>query len=393
MIESNRQTLLHLSLINGVGPGTIINKIIKGLYTQKYPDLLDASFMDAVDIQHELQLDTIYSFTPSDFMTICGLTERLASLIVSELKEKKALDLECSLIEKHTIRLLTIFDRTYPEILKQIATPPVVLYCKGATFEGTAKRMAIVGSRNADQYAQDVINNIIPDLVTNGWEIVSGGAEGVDAMAHQAAHQAGGKTLIVLGSGLLKPYPPSNFDLFKEVTAAQGTLISPFPLTQQPDKTTFPARNRIIAGLSQGCVVVRAASRSGALITAQYALDQGRQIFAVPGSIYDDISMGCHALIQQGAKLAQSSQDILEEFNETLIQTSFIPAYTEPTTPRHPTQTTISPILSFLSGSARTIDELCDKTGLSLNDLNNELFTLQLAGKIQQDFTGKWLRI
>ncbi len=384
MSEQNKSVLLHLSLIPGVGTGTIINKILRGLFLQRFPDLLQAGLIDILDAQEHLDLMSLYSFSDNDLMHLCGLTERMAAEVARGLANHALLTAEQQLIVRYNVTVLSLFDQTYPDILKQIHMPPVVLYCKGAPLATHAKRFSIVGSRKADAYASQVIHSIVPSLVANGWHIVSGGAEGVDTMAHRATVDVGGRTLAVWGSGFLHPYPPSNKEFFKEIEQTGGTLISPFSLNTRPDKSTFPARNRVIAGLSQGCAVVRAAQRSGALITAQFALDQGRLVFAVPGSIYDDLSVGCHELIKQGAKLVNTAYDILEDFNEVVACTSFTPAILVPTKE--------DPVLQSLSTSC-TVDELSGKTGLALDDLFDMLFALQLEGKVRQNFAGQWERI
>lgn len=399
MSEQNKQVLLHLSLIPGVGPATIINKILRGLFAQKFPDLLQVDLMEMVNAQEFISLDMLYSFSVGDFVRTCSVTERIANDIVLGLANCSLLTQELSLIARHQGTWVTLFEVDYPEILKQITNPPVVLYCKGAPLTPIAKRFSIVGSRKADEYAAQAVRSVVPALVANGWHIVSGGAEGVDTMAHRATVEMGGRTLVVMGSGFLHPYPPSNKEFFQEIEQKGGTIISPFSLNTPPDRTTFPARNRIIAGLSQGCLVVRAAERSGALITAQYALDQGRAVFAVPGSIYDDLSAGCHALIKQGAKLVNTPADILDDFNEVTSTASFTPAVVV----KQERQASVAEaltlhegtddfLLQFL-GASCTIDELSDKTGLSLSDLHDKLFMLQLDGKVHQDFSGQWKRV
>lgn len=387
---NNKNVLLHLSLIPNIGPQTIITKILRGLFLQQFPDLLHAGLMEIIDAQKQLDLETLYSFSVYDFVKKCGLTEKSALQVANGLANRVILTTELGLIERHGATILTIFEPSYPEILKQIHMPPIVLYCKGVPLEANAKRFSVVGSRKGDAYANQIISTVVPILVEQGWHIVSGGAEGVDTMAHRATMEAGGNTLVIMGSGFLHPYPPSNKELFKQLETKGGTLISPFSLNTPPDRSTFPARNRIIAGLSQGCLVVRAAARSGALITAQFALDQGRLIFAVPGSIYDELSVGCHELIKQGAKLVNSVNDILEDFNEGVTPSTFTPAVRE-------NQTKISscstdPLLQHLDISC-TIDDLSNKTGLELDELFDSLFALQLEGKVRQNFAGQWERV
>lgn len=263
--------LLHLSLIPGVGAATILKVI------QQVP-----------------------------------LTPSIKKTIDNAMSDKSLLNHELDLIKKYKIKVVTILDDDYPESLAHIYLPPPVLYCLGSPI-GKEFKLAIVGSRKASSYSQKVCNSIVKDLVNKKITIVSGGARGADAMAHKATLDCGGKTIAVLGSGLLKPYPKENITLFREIIKKGGTIVSPFPLATEPLRGNFPARNRIIAGLSEGCIVVQAAEKSGASITANFALEQGKQVYAVPGSIFDEFSEGCHSLIKQGAKLVSNTNDILEE--------------------------------------------------------------------------------
>jgi DNA processing protein len=229
----------------------------------------------------------------------------------------------------------------------------------------------------------------VPRLVEQDWEIISGGAAGVDCMAHKETLDCGGKTIAVFGSGLLHAYPTENKSLFRSIVQNNGILVSPFPLNAQPSKWNFPARNRIISGLSQGCLVVQAAKKSGALITAQFGLDQGKQIFALPGLIDNELSAGCHKLIQQGAKLVTDVCDILEEFGEKIVIKE--PPYAKATggkekpADKKPTD----PILKHIT-TPISIDELSNKTSLDLSELQNKLFMLQIEGKIRQNIVGLW---
>ena len=225
----------------------------------------------------------------------------------------RILETELSLIEKYEISWVTVFDACYPALLKQIYLPPVILYYKGCSLE-RSPLLAVVGSRKGDSYGKLAVERIIPPLVEQGYGIVSGGALGIDALAHAATIASQGSTFVVLGSGLLWPYPRSHVRLFKQVVESGGALISCFPLQQEALPGLFPARNRIIAGLSQGCLVVQAARASGALITAYHALHEGREVFAVPGRIDAPLSEGCHSLIAQGALLTTSAEDIFTAF-------------------------------------------------------------------------------
>jgi DNA processing protein len=398
--QKNNQVLLHLSLISGVGPAAIL-KILKGVFLESYPELLHVSLMEIIDAQEHLNLETIYHYSTHDFMHQCDISEKIGRVLVEGLKDKTLLQKELALLEKYSICVVTVLQSMYPDILKQIHLPPTVLYYRGGEFLSQAKRLAIVGSRKADSYAHDVIKALVPGLIAHNWHIVSGGADGVDTMAHEATLDAGGKTIVVMGSGFLHPYPESNKDLFKRVVQNNGIIVSPFPLNTPPDKGTFPARNRVISGLAQGCLIVRAAERSGALITAQFALEQGRLIFAVPGSVHEQLSIGCHDLIQQGAKLVHSAQDILEEFGEWSAheKNSDTQEHNEQVLTFTGAQAGVKSngekphtLIDFLDHS-RTLDELSELTGIEYFELQHKLFELQLEGKIRQTFNGAWERM
>ena len=292
-----QQIVLHLSLIKHVGPATI-QKIIGSV----------------------ANLPTIYTMNVSDLVTL-GFSLHMSELLCAGLANRQLLDEELYLLDKHAISYITLLDDAYPSLLREIHLPPAVLYIKGATDLFNHKLIAMIGSRQATAYARHALNTLIPLLVQQQWIVVSGGAIGADTMSHAIALECKGKTISVLGSGLLVPYPGENKQLF-EAIAQQGAVISSFPLLESPIPGNFPARNRIIAGLSKGVVVVQAAQESGTSITARFALDQGREVFAVPGLLTDPLSKGCHMLIQQGAKLTCSAQDILDEFGEYAINGS-----------------------------------------------------------------------
>lgn len=216
-------------------------------------------------------------------------------------------------IERRGLSVITIADREYPKSLRAIETPPPVLYLKGALIGKDELAIAIVGTRKPSSYGLMIAEKLAKELGELGFTIVSGMALGVDTAAHQGALKAGARTLAVLGGGFSKIYPQENRHLLHEITQS-GSVMTEFPIQTSPDRWTFPRRNRIISGLSRGTVVVEAPRKSGALITAKYALDQGREVFAVPGPITGRGSEGTHRLIQQGAKLVTDVDDILEEF-------------------------------------------------------------------------------
>lgn len=362
-------TLLHLTLIDGIGP-SIINQIIE--YKPAHTTWGD-----------------LYSFSITDFKQL-GLSETTAEKIHTGLQNQAVLENELQLIERHQIKVTTIVDESYPILLKQIHLPPPVLYWQGTDLNAISKTIALVGSRNANQYAQQVIDTMVPALIHHQFAVVSGGARGVDGMAHQATIDVGGITIAVLGSGLLKKYPHRNRTLFECILDSNGAIVSSFPLQTDPHPGNFPARNRIISGLSLGTVVVQAAKKSGARITAQYALEQGRDVFAIPGSINDPLTVGCHQLVQEGAKLVIGAEDILVEYGiehkEKLVETRSKKIVQQSLFKNDSPQATILQACV----SARSADDLAVETKLPLSELQALLFDLQLEGQIKQDFTGMW---
>ena|SRR5579859_6360260 len=294
---TNHQIILHLSLIQHIGPVTI----------QKILDVVS-------------DLSMLYTMHVSDFVRL-GFSAHVSTLLYEGLSNKQLVHEELGLLDKHAITYITLLHDNYPTLLREIHAPPAVVYIKGSPDVLNQKLIAMIGSRQATDYAKLALNFLIPPLIQQDWVIVSGGAVGADTMSHRITLESQGKTISVLGSGLLVPYPAHNKELFDRI-AEQGAVISSFPLRESPLPGNFPARNRIIAGLSKGVVVVQAAQESGTSITARFALEQGREVFAVPGLLDDPLSKGCHMLIQQGAKLTCSAQDILDEFGECEIRRS-----------------------------------------------------------------------
>src|SRR5881628_2443645 len=254
---------------------------------------------------------------------------------------------------------LNLGDERYPELLRAIHDPPAVLYCDGSVEPGDRQTVAIVGSRQATPYGFRITETLAGELSALGFTIVSGFARGIDAAAHRAALAAGGRTIAVLGCGLDVDYPPGHASLRAEI-AGSGAVLTEFDPGTPPRATNFPRRNRIISGLALGVVVVEAAEDSGSLITARLALEQGREVFAVPGPIDVPTSRGPHGLLKQGAKLVETVDDIVEELLPQLdrpLQT----LKTEPiaTLPEH----------GELSPSERTVLEVMSREPLHLDDL------------------------
>ncbi len=372
---TREQVLLHLSLIEDIGPTaitTILDRLPQGM-----------------------QLHDLYRMQASEIMHTFGLYPLVAEKMVAGLANKHRIERELDLIQKFSISWMLITSENYPPLLKAIHAPPAILYWQG-DLPAHDRMIAMVGARRANEYAQRVIAKLVPALVAHDWVIVSGGALGADAMAHQATLDVGGKTVVVLGSGLLRPSPTSHIKLFESVVASGGAVVSSFPLEMEAMPGHFPARNRIISGLSRGVVVVQAADKSGTRITADLALEQGRDVFAIPGSIEDEFSSGCHALIQEGAKLVHSVADILREYGQDPIVQPFKPAVREQQAPLPLEDAPESKLKNLIVRSCAqpcSVDELLDASGLSLPELNALLFDLQLNGFIEQNFMGKWKRV
>lgn len=225
---------------------------------------------------------------------------------------------ELELCEKHQLHIALVNSEAYPKLLAEIKRPPPVLYVKGNLDALDLPQIAIVGSRKPTPIGQTLAKEFASSLCASGFVVTSGLALGVDAMVHRGAVAAGGKTVAVLGSGLLNVYPRQNMRLAEELIASGGALLSEFPLRAEAKPHHFPQRNRIVSGLSCGVLVVEAALKSGSLITARYALQQDREVFAIPGSIRSEVSHGCHAMIKSGAKLVESPKDIVEELEGVL---------------------------------------------------------------------------
>lgn len=244
---------------------------------------------------------------------ISGL-EGSISVILDD-KFRKDVDVYMDKIKELGIQVLRMVDDRYPFKLKAIYDPPPVLYIKGKLEKSDEKAIAIVGSRKTTDYGRNMARELAYELALRGITVVSGMARGIDTCAHRGAIEAGGRTIAVLGSGLDKPYPPENERLM-EIISTSGAVISEFIVGTNPLPLNFPARNRIISGLSMGVVVIEAGEKSGALITADFALEQGREVFAVPGNVNSPTSKGTNKLIKEGAKMVTCVEDILEEFEE-----------------------------------------------------------------------------
>jgi len=261
----------------------------------------------------------VFAASPGELADVPRLGAKLRHLI-PEFATSRVAEETLDLCRRRGVEILVEGGSGYPRLLGQIADPPGVLFVRGRIEPCDAIAVAIVGSRHATAYGRRVAHQLAGGLARAGYTIVSGLARGIDHAAHRGALDAGGRTLAVLGSGVLEIYPPEHADLAAEVVR-QGALISEVPPLSSPQAGAFPSRNRIVSGLTLGTIVVEAADRSGALITARLAGEQGREVFAVPGPIDSRTARGCHRLIRDGAKLVESIDDVLEEFGPLFEKT------------------------------------------------------------------------
>ncbi|MCI2430763.1 DNA-processing protein DprA [Candidatus Acetothermia bacterium] len=309
-------------------------------------------------------------------------------------REKVRLEETLKLIADLGLRVITLADPEYPESLRSIPDAPPVLYQRGDHLERDRLAIAIVGTRQSTDYGRKMARRFAQDLGKLGFTIVSGLAEGIDTAAHRGALQAGARTIAVLGSGFAHLYPQSNHKLLEEIVSC-GYALTEFAPGVVPEKWTFPQRNRIISGLSRGVLVVEAPERSGARITARHALEQGREVFVVPGPVSSDPergNRGGHQLIQQGAKLVEDIDDIIAEFQD--LQAMIKLRKEKPAPSQKPMLSPLeAKIFSVLEFEPTHFDEIVSKTGLSVGEVSEGLLTLSLQGLAQEIEGKRYLRL
>jgi DNA processing protein len=357
----SREALVALNMIEGVGPVRA-----RSLLEQfgEAPKILSAS-------KHELlQVRNIGEDT----------AERIAGW-------EKCVDLkgELTRVSDFGCQVLISSDENYPSLLREIYDPPLVLYVKGELTPKDKNAIAMVGSRMTTHYGIETARKLAYQLAYVGVTVVSGGARGIDTAAHQGALSGKGRTIAVLGTGINLIWPPENAELFERI-AANGAVITQFPFNRPADKQSFPIRNRIVAGMTLGTVVVEANLTSGSLITANFATEYGRQIFAVPGRIDSPRSKGCHDLIKKGAKLCEGAEDILSEFEY------LFPASNKPPSPA---ETGVLPALELNENEQQvfsrvkleeetSIDEIIRACGLPSSSVSVALFSLEMKRLVKQ---------
>lgn len=280
------------------------------------------------------------------------------------------------------INIVPFSNPGYPERLRAIADPPPCLFVKGALSAADTKAVAIVGSRSASDYGRRVARDLGRGLASLGFTVVSGMARGIDGMAHESALQAGGRTIAVLGSGVERAYPPEHEGLYRRICGS-GAVISELPLGTRPLAFNFPARNRLISGLSLGVVVVEATEKSGSLITAALAVEQGREVFAVPGEVGASRSRGAHRLIRQGAKLVETVNDIIEEIAPQLVCRTGAAVAPARTLPPSATEGARK-IFALLQDNSLQVDQVIERSGLPPSQVLEILLDLELQGFLRQ---------
>lgn len=350
----DREYWLSLNLVPGLGLDKL-RKLVNAFGTAKNIFLKDKKELSKVIGSKEDLLENLR-------------IEKIEPILKKELKELK----------RRKFYYIALSDKEYPEYLKEIYDPPVVLYIKGKLLKEDKFSLSIVGARKASYYGIDIAEKFSHDLAKCGFTIVSGLARGIDSAVHSGALKAKGRTIAVLGSGVDIIYPPENRSLADNISE-NGAVISEFPLSTRPFPSNFPRRNRIISGLTKGTIVVEAGLRSGSLITAGLALEQGRDVFAVPGKALSDQNKGAHVLIKQGAKLIDNIFDILEEFNinkdkiSNLIYNKTLPVNEDE-----------KKVVSILSDEPKHIDLICRELDDPIQKVLGVLTQLELKGLVKQ---------
>ena len=326
-------------------------------------------------IRHFGGLQAAWNAAPAD-LAEAGLGPRIVERVI---QARQGVDLErvWKDIARQGIQVLTWEDEAYPGRLKEIEQPPPVLYVRGEYLEEDAFSVAVVGTRRVTPYGRQITEEIARFLAGNGLTVISGLARGVDALAHTCSLQAGGRTLAVLGSGVDKIYPPEHRALAEQIME-RGAIISDYPPGTPPEAANFPPRNRIISGLSLAVVVVEAGETSGALITAEFAAEQGREVFAVPGSILAPQSKGTNKLIQEGAQPLLSAADLMQALNlnrmgEQKAARKIIPG-----------DAVEAQLLKALSNEPVHVDEIRNQTGLPIEKVSATLALMELKGMVRQ---------
>jgi DNA processing protein len=361
-LSTDVRDLLALSLVSGLGPLRI------------------AALLDRFS-----SASAVLRASAASLAQVPGIGDKLSTEIVASRGEVDV-EGELRLMEKHRVGLLLLGTPGYPAALAEVAGPPHVLYVRGTMEERDAQAIAIVGSRSCTDYGRRMTTRLAGDLARAGYTIISGLARGIDGIAHRAALQAGGRTLAVLAGGLSRIYPPEHRGLASEVEAA-GALLTESRMGQEPLASLFPARNRIISGLSRAVVLVEAAEKSGALLTARHAAEQGRVVLAVPGQADAASSAGTNALIRQGAVLCRGADDVLEELHgiaPSALTPATVPVPPVPAGPPPGLDETQRRVWESLASGPRHVDELVRDLGVGVAPLSGMLLTMEMRKAVRR---------
>lgn len=333
-------------------------------------------------LQHFGDIDNLVAASPADLIA-AGVSKAAAGKIASP--DKQQLELCEHWLSVQDQRAIRWNDSQYPPLLKEISDPPALLFVRGDAGVLTLPQFAIVGSRNATASGCETAREFATHLSASGFCIVSGLAAGIDAAAHRGALDTNNSTVAVLGTGPDQVYPARHAAL-ADAIAANGALVSEFPPGTPPRRAQFPQRNRVISGISVGTLVVEAGLRSGALITARLAAEQGREVFAMPGSIHNPTARGCHQLIRSGAKLVETAGDIIEELSGMLAEISRSVEQNKLTVADRPPQE-VDPdyqrLLELMGWDPANVDTLVSRSGLTADEVSSMLLILELDGRVE----------
>ncbi len=376
MEQSSSHAMLQLTLTPGLGP-TLIRRCLEAMGTA----------------------EQILQATAQQLAAIPGISANKAAKFIASWQDQTAVQNELALIEQYGVELLSIADEHYPQSLKWINDPPPLLYVRGKLAQEDALGLAIVGARKCTRYGREMADRFAAGCSQLGLTIISGGAYGIDTASHAATLRVKGRTIAVIGSGLARPYPQPNIQLFDDIVASGGAVISELPMTTSPRPENFPARNRIISGLSLGTLVIEAANRSGALITARLAAeDHGREVMALPGPVDSAMSAGCHRIIREGwASLVTSPAEVLENLGEAgqLLQANAGTEFKEQSV-EQPSLFTANltdsqaMIVEKLEGEM-DLNAIARTTGLPMHTIQADLTMLEIRGVVSRQ-AGKYAK-
>ena len=367
MMDAETIARLKLHLVPGLGPKTL-----------------------AALLERFNTAERILQTSARDLMTVPNIGQKTAEQLIEAI-DKLNIDDELTLVDKHQATLLHLDHPDYPAALKSIPTAPFFLFHRGLFTQADARSVAIVGSRHCTAYGRRMATRLAEGLARHGWTVVSGLARGIDGVAHTAALDAGGRTIAVLAGGLARLYPPEHKELAERVVE-KGVLVSEMPMGMAPMPDLFPRRNRIISGLSRATIIVEAALKSGALITARLAGEQGREVLAVPGPADSEASEGPHQLIRNGATLVRSVDDVLEALDVLPIIESIDATISKPVAKESARRTEPPPNLSpvqvqlwnAMGRDSAMVDEMVANTALSISEINSALLMMELTGLVRR---------